>query len=328
MNSRRKFINKLGFVPFFLKTAANNSTVIKPIVISTWDAGIRANVKAWEVLSKGGSALDAVEQGVMVTENEKSCCVGLQANPDRDGKVTLDASIMDHHFNCGSVAFLPRIKHPISVARQVMEKTPHVMLVGSGALQFAVQSGFKLEPDTLSPEAQQHYETWLKESLYKPTPNIENQTNYPKVSPNNHDTIAMIAMDSFGNMAASCTTSGMAFKMSGRVGDSPIIGAGIYVDNNIGCAAGTGQGEDSIRIGGSQRIVHYMEQGLSPKLACKKAIEKIIAIKKEQAKNIQLAYIAFNKKGEYGGYALQKGFTFALYNKHTANKLIDAPFLI
>src|SRR5215831_10550552 len=116
-----------------------------PIVISTWDAGLEANKAAWKILNSGGRALDAVEEGVKVTEASQSCCVGLGANPDRDGFVTLDASIMDEFFNCGSVAFLERIKHPISVARRVMEKTPHVMLVGSGALQFAIAEGFPLE---------------------------------------------------------------------------------------------------------------------------------------------------------------------------------------
>src|ERR1700760_2374853 len=150
----------------------------KPVVISTWDTGLAANKGAWEVLSRNGSALDAVEAGVRVTESSINCCVGLGANPDRDGFVTLDASIMDHAFNCGSVAFLERIKHPISVARRVMEKTPHVILVGVGAQQFAVAEGFPLEDQKLSDDAKKSYEQWLKKSEYKPIINIENSKGH------------------------------------------------------------------------------------------------------------------------------------------------------
>jgi N4-(beta-N-acetylglucosaminyl)-L-asparaginase len=274
-----------------------------PIVISTWDAGLAANKGAWEVLSRNGSALDAVEAGVKITEASQNCCVGLGANPDRDGYVTLDASIMDHEWNCGAVGFLERIKHPISVARRVMEKTPHVMLVGVGAQQFAVAEGFPLEPAALSDDAKKNYEKWLKKAEYKPVINIEN-----------HDTIGMVAMDAAGNLSGSCTTSGMGFKMRGRLGDSPIIGAGLFVDNEVGAVTATGQGEDVIRVCGSHSVVEFMRQGMSPEEACKAAVEKIARIKKEKAKDIQVAFIALNKKGEAGAYALQKGFTYALKN--------------
>ena len=277
----------------------------QPVVISTWDAGLAANKGAWEVLSRNGSALDAVEAGVKVTESSQSCCVGLGANPDRDGYVTLDASIMDHEWNCGAVGFLERIKHPISVARRVMEKTPHVMLVGVGAQQFAVAEGFPLEPAVLSDDAKKSYEKWLKKAEYKPVINIEN-----------HDTIGMVAMDAAGNLSGSCTTSGMAFKMRGRLGDSPIIGAGLFVDNEVGAVTATGQGEDVIRVCGSYSVVEYMRQGMSPGEACKTAVEKIVRIKKEKAKDIQVAFIALNKKGETGSYAIQKGFTYALKNNN------------
>ena len=215
--NRRNFINlsSLGIAGFSLQGFINTNQVKvqKPIVIATWDAGINANKGAWEVLSKGGTALDAVEKGVMVTEDEISCCVGLGANPDRDGHVTLDASIMDHEFNCGSVAFLERIKHPVSLARRVMEKTPHVMLVGSGAQQFAVEEGFTLEPAKLSDDAEKSYRNWLKKSEYKPVINIENKQKQTAFAPNrfdngewNHDTIGMVAMDAAGNLSGSCTT--------------------------------------------------------------------------------------------------------------------------
>ena len=312
-------LNKRGFASGI---ELNESVKGNPIVISTWDAGLDANKAAWKVLNGGGRALDAVEEGVKVTEASRSCCVGLNANPDRDGFVTLDASIMDEFFNCGSVAFLERIKHPISVARRVMEKTPHVMLVGSGAQQFAMAEGFQLEEQKLSPDAQDAYDKWLKKSEYKPVINIENQKGHGPFAPTqfengewNHDTIGMVAMDANGNLSGSCTTSGMAFKMRGRVGDSPIIGSGLFVDNEVGACTATGQGEDVIRISGSHTVVELMRQGLSPEQACKKAIERIVRIKKEKAKEIQVAFIALNKKGEVGAYAIQKGFSYAIRNK-------------
>lgn len=300
-----------------------------PIVVSTWDAGLRANKGAWEVLNEGGAALDAVEKGVMVTEEEINCCVGLGANPDRDGYVTLDASIMDHEFNCGSVAFLERIKHPVSVARRVMEKTPHVMLVGNGAQQFAVAEGFALEPQVLSPDAQKAYKEWLQTSNYDPQINRENKGHGPFAPMQingdwNHDTIGMVALDSRGYLAGSCTTSGMGFKMRGRLGDSPIIGAGLYVDGEVGACTATGQGEDVIRVAGSSSVVSYMRQGFGPQEACKKVIERIVKIKKDDVKKIQVAFLALNRNGIVGAYALHKGFNYAIKTRMT-EKLVNAP---
>ncbi|MBZ4192131.1 N(4)-(beta-N-acetylglucosaminyl)-L-asparaginase [Niabella beijingensis] len=302
-----------------------------PVVISTWDAGLAANKGAWEVLSAGGSALDAVENGVKITEATQNCCVGLGANPDRDGIVTLDASIMDHQFNCGSVGFLERIKHPISVARRVMEKTPHVILVGSGAQQFAVEEGFPLEPQTLSPDAQNAYKKWLENSKYEPAINRENKGHGPFAPEQldngdwNHDTIGMLAMDATGNLSGSCTTSGMGFKMRGRLGDSPIIGAGLFVDNEVGACVATGQGEDVIRVAGSHSVVEMMRQGFGPEVACKKIIERIVKIKKENAHKIQVAFIAINKNGVVGAYAIHKGFNYAIKTK-TKESLVDANY--
>lgn len=248
---------------------------------------------------------------------------------------------MDDKGNCGSVAFLERIKHPISVARMVMEKTPHVLLAGSGAQQFAVSQGFPLESGELSPSAKKAYENWLKKSEYKPVINIENSGHgdasldpasfAPSLLENgdwNHDTIGMIAIDAQGNLSGSCTTSGMGFKMRGRVGDSPIIGAGLFVDNEIGAATATGQGEDVIRICGSHLVVELMRQGDSPELACKKAVERILRFKGNQAKEIQIGFIAINKQGEYGGYCLQKGFDFAVCHADDRNFLVKAKHLI
>ncbi|MBN8852631.1 MAG: glycosylasparaginase [Sphingobacteriales bacterium 50-39] len=328
MASRRKFIysSLFGGLGTLLgkKVIAGVSypTVTgNPIVISTWDAGLAANAGAWKILGSNGRALDAVEAGVRVTEDSINCCVGLGANPDRDGIVTLDACIMDEHGNCGSVGALERIKHPISVARRVMEKTPHVMLVGQGAQQFAVSEGFPLEEQKLSDDAKKAYEQWLKKSEYKPIINIENTKSgghgpsAPVHLPNgelNHDTIGMVAMDAAGNLSGSCTTSGMGFKMRGRLGDSPIIGAGLYVDNEVGACTATGQGEDVIRICGSHTVVELMRQGMSPGQACKTAVERIIKIKGDKAGEIQVAFLALNKKGEVGSFAIQKGFSYAL----------------
>jgi N4-(beta-N-acetylglucosaminyl)-L-asparaginase len=340
MSNRRKFLASSFFGSLGLLLAKKSPAAAlaapvtitgKAVVISTWDAGLAANKGAWEVLGNNGSALDAVEAGVKITEASRNCCVGLEANPDRDGFVTLDASIMDHQFNCGSVAALQRIKHPISVARRVMEKTPHVMLVGVGAQQFAVAEGFPLEEDKLSDDAKKTYEQWLKKSDYKPVINIENtrSSGYipaPARLPDgewNHDTIGMVAMDAQGNLSGSCTTSGMAFKMRGRVGDSPIIGAGLFVDNEVGAVTATGQGEDVIRICGSHTVMEYMRQGMSPEDACKAAVVRIARIKGEKAKEIQIGFIAINKKGETGGYALQKGFSYAV-KSGTEEKLVTA----
>jgi N4-(beta-N-acetylglucosaminyl)-L-asparaginase len=340
MSSRRKFLQSslLGSAGIILSkdvlAKENNLPVLtiknNPIVISTWDAGLAANTGAWEILSKNGRALDAVEAGVMVTEASQNCCVGLGANPDRDGHVTLDACIMDENFNCGSVGFLERIKHPVSVARRIMEKTPHVMLVGNGAQQFAVAEGFKLEEDKLSPDAQKAYDNWLKTSQYKPVINIENKKDHGPFAPAqlengewNHDTIGMVAMDAAGNLSGSCTTSGMGFKMRGRLGDSPIIGASLYVDNEAGACTATGQGEDVIRVCGAYSVVEYMRQGLGPEAACKKAIERIIKIKGAKAKTIQVAFLALNKKGVVGAYAIHTGFSYAV-KSNTREELVKS----
>lgn len=291
----------------------------KPIVLSTWRFGIQANEAAWEVLKKNGRALDAVEAGVKIPEGDsKERSVGYGGRPDRDGRVTLDACIMDENSNIGSVACLEYIKHPISVARAVMEKTPHVMLVGDGALQFALSQGFKKE-NLLTEESEKEWKEWLKTSQYKPIANIEN-----------HDTIGMIALDASGNLSGACTTSGMAYKMHGRVGDSPIIGAGLYVDNEIGAATATGHGEEVIRITGCHLVVELMRQGKSPQKACEEAVARIVKLTKnrnKELKDIQVGFIALNKNGEYGSYCIQGGFNYAVHDD-TGNKLINPDYFI
>ena len=311
MSSRREFLKKSAFASAFLlggisklkaaEKPKKNVPAKKPIVISTWSFGIPANEAAWKILSTGGKALDAVEQGVQVPEADpKVNSVGYGGLPDRDGHVTLDASIMDENGNAGAVGCLEHIMHPISVARKVMEKTPHVMLVGEGALQFALDNGFS-KMDMLTPEAKEAWEKWKKENNYAPK----------TIDKGNHDTIGMVAIDQSGNISGACTTSGLAWKIHGRVGDSPIIGAGMYVDNEVGGACSTGKGEANMRICGSRFIVELMRMGKSPQEACEEAI-KLVAKKQSDYKDFQLAFLAMNKNGEVGAYSLQKDFVFAV----------------
>jgi N4-(beta-N-acetylglucosaminyl)-L-asparaginase len=332
MHNRRDFLKLSGLTAIastYRNTTINNFN--SPTVIATWDSGINVAKEAFNILKNKGTVLDAVEIGAISIENEINCCVGLGGNPDRDGIVTLDASIMDHLQNVGSVAGLERIKHPISVARKIMETTPHVMLVGDGAQKFALQNGFTLEDGKLSEAAAKEYQEWLKESKYKPKINIESSKQYggpfapyyfSDGSPN-HDTMGLVAIDSKGNLSGACTTSGMAFKLHGRVGDSPIIGAGLYVDNEVGAVTSSGVGEEVIKICGSHLITEFMRQGFSPKLACKKAIERIVKRDATKAKEIQVGFIALHKNGTHGAYALQKGFEYAVHSNKEI-KLIKA----
>jgi N4-(beta-N-acetylglucosaminyl)-L-asparaginase len=284
----------------------------KPIILSTWNHGIPANADAWAKLKETGSLLDAVEAGVRNTELDlENLSVGLQGLPDREGITTLDASIMLGDGSCGSVAFVRQVKHPISLARAVMEKTPHVMLAGEGARQFAIAQGFPMEKEKLSPKAQVEYDKWKVTSQYKPVINIEN-----------HDTIGMIGLDASGKLAGSCTTSGLAYKMHGRIGDSPIIGAGLFVDDEVGAATATGLGESIIRICGSFLIVELMRQGRSPQEACEEAVRRLVA-KNKNIKDIQAGFLAINKDGEVGAYAVHPGFNFAQATE-SGNVLIDA----
>ena len=323
MFNRRKFLGSslLASTGLFLRTPALGavSPLVKnkPIVISTWDFGKAANAGAWEVLSKQGRALDAVEAGVKIPEADPdNHSVGYGGLPDRDGHVTLDACIMDENSNCGSVMFLEYIMHPISVARLVMEKTPHIVLAGDGALQFALDNGFKKE-NLLTPASEKIWKEWLRNSKYEPVINVENKkySLNKSLAPGgtqNHDTIGMLALDYNGNLSGACTTSGLAFKIHGRVGDSPIIGAGLFVDNEIGAATSTGMGEEVIRIVGSHLVVEYMRLGFSPREACRKAVERIVIRDPQKAKNLQVGFLAMKKDGSFGAFCIQKGFTYAV----------------
>jgi len=294
-------------------------------VVSTWDFGIAANQAAWGVLSAGGSALDAVEAGARVPEADlKNHSVGRAGYPDRDGHVSLDASIMNGDGSCGAVAALENIAHPISVARRVMEKTPHVLLVGAGALQFALEQGFTKE-ELLTPESERAWREFLKSGQYKPSGAYE-----PSAAPggkNNHDTIGMLALDAHGGLAGACTTSGLAWKLRGRVGDSPIVGAGLYVDNEVGAATSTGVGEEVIRNAGSFLVVELMRQGRSPQDACREAVRRIARRNPKSAKDIQVGFLAINRSGDTGAWALQKGFSYAVCDARRQDALIPAPSL-
>lgn len=329
MLDRRQFLQltSLSIPAFsFSKTLSASNTKTKPIVIATWNEGKQVNAEAWKILSNNGRSLDAVEAGAKYIEGTINCCIGLGGYPDRNGIVTLDSCIMDEDANCGAVGGLEQIKHPVSVARKIMETTPHVLLVGDGAQQFALENGFKKEPAELSDEARKAYEEWLKKSDYKTEINIENKKNNGPFAPAffedgspNHDTMGLVAMDVNSNMSGAVTTSGMAFKIHGRVGDSPIIGAGLFVDNDYGAATSSGVGEEVIRICGTHLVVEFMRNGLSPEMACKKAIERIVNRDRKKAKEIQVGFLALDKKGNFGAYAIQKGFMYAVKSEKEEN---------
>lgn len=279
------------------------------IVLSTWYHGLIANEEAWKIIKDNGSALDAVESGVRIVESDPTgTSVGIGGTPDREGFVTLDACIMDKTGNAGSVCFMEDILHPISVARQVMEDTPHVMLAGEGARKFALDMGFE-KVNLLTNSSKVAWQEWLKTSEYNPIINIEN-----------HDTIGLIGMDKNGDLAGACTTSGLGYKMRGRVGDSPIIGAGLFVDNEVGAATATGLGEAVIKTCGSFLIVELMRQGASPQEACEEGVMRIV--KSQEYENFQIGYIAIGKSGEIGAYAIQPGFQYALH-KDGKNEVYD-----
>lgn len=324
--SRRRFLKNLGLASAGLAikpittTAQTTAKTLplkdSPLVISTWIHGMEANAGAWSVLENGGAALDAVQKGVAVTESDmNNRSVGLAGRPDRDGHVTLDACIMDHDSRCGSVAFLEDIQHPIDVARAIMDKTPHVMLVGEGAQKWALENGFsKVDFEVPIPEVQKDYENWLIKSEYKTGVNVEN-----------HDTIGMLALDASGRMAGACTTSGMAYKIRGRVGDSPIIGAGLFIDGDVGGATATGVGEAMIRTAGASAVVESMRRGASPEEACYDIVQRILK-KHPGVEGMQVGFLAMNVQGEYGGYSVYNGFNYALRTQDR-NEMVDAKYM-
>lgn len=287
-----------------------------PLVLSTWNHGLAANDEAWAIMQKGGNSLEAAMRGVMVTESDRSNrSVGISGMPDRSGHVTLDACIMDYDGRSGAVAFVEGYEHPIQIAREVMEQTQHVMLVGEGAEEFAKQLGFKKIKSPIS-EVKKEYKNWYKENKSK--------FEKPVINHENHDTIGLLAMDAQGRISGTCTTSGWAYKLPGRVGDSPIIGAGLFVDNEVGGAVATGLGEAIVRIAGSHTVVECMRRGASPQEACEEAVNRIIR-KNKDLTGLQCGFIALNNQGEYGAFSVYNGFNYAVKsNEFTGLK--DASF--
>ncbi len=307
---RRTFLQTSTLLGASLGATAQAKTS-EPLIIATWK-NEKATIAGWNKLMETGKALDGVEAGARIPEADPNdTSVGYGGYPDRDGHVTLDACIMDHLGNAGSVTFLEGIMHPISVARAVMEKTPHVMLSGAGALKFALDQGFKVE-NLLTETSKKAWEEWKKESKYEPVINIER-----------HDTIGLLGIGKTGEIAGACTTSGLAFKMHGRVGDSPIIGGAVFCDDEVGGACATGLGEFVMKTLGSFLIVELMRQGMSPQKACEEAVMRIV--KRYKYKEFQIGYLALNKKGEYGAYAIQKGFNYTI-TKNGETQVIESAY--
>ena len=324
--SRRTFLGKLaatgatlGLAPWTLNSmlaSESNTSRVRPIqtgqatMLSTWNHGIEANAAGFYALQQGGTAMDMIEAGARLVEADATgLSVGIGGLPDRDGHVTLDACCMDHTGNAGSVCFVQGVLHPLSLARKVMEDTPHIMLAGAGAEQFAQELGME-NVELLTDVSRRAWEEWRKTSDYKPVINIEN-----------HDTIGLLAMDNQGRLAGGCTTSGLAYKMHGRVGDSPILGAGLFVDPEIGGATATGLGEAVMKTVGSFLVVELMRQGRSPQEACEEAVHRIMD--RMPTDDLQVGYLALSRSGEVGGHAIHQGFNYALTTAE-GGSLIDA----
>jgi len=335
MNNRRAFLKAAGLAGMATTTVRRaHAATPGARVVATWDFGAGASAVAWGKLGEGGTALDAVEAGARWAEADLcNSTVGHCGYPDRDGKLTLDASIMDGDLRCGGVGALEDIAHPVSVARAVMEKTPHVLLVGDGAQEFALQQGFVKTP-LLTPQARQAWEDWRKSSQEAPRPDRPHddrtrdggapQHDTMPGGPSRHDTLGILALDAHGRLAGACTTSGMAWKLHGRVGDSPIIGAGLYVDNEVGAATASGVGEEMLRNAASFLVVELMRLGHSPSEACRLAIARIVRRRTAASRNEQVCFLALNRRGEVGAFALHRGFVYAVRDAQHADVLQPA----
>ena len=325
MTTRRMFLA----VSAALASAATIARAAQPssarcAIVSTWDFGAAANAAAFAKMSGGGSILDVVEAGARVPEADpRNHSVGLGGFPDRDGHVTLDAIIMDDRGSVGAVAALEDVVHAVSVARKVMEQTPHTFLVGEGAKQFALAQGFAKER-LLTPESEAEWRKWLQTSRYEPQPNIENRAPGSALD---HDTIGILACDKNGALAGACTTSGMAFKMRGRVGDSPQCGSGLFVEAGVGAATSTGVGEEVTRIVGSARVVSSMRSGMSAQAACKEAIEHLAKLRASALRGKQVGFLALSAAGEVGAFALMPGFTYAVTETNGQTRVLPAQHL-
>ena len=284
-----------------------------PLVISTWSFGMAANAAAWKLLSAGGPALDSVEAGIVQCEDDPTVdSVGFGGLPDSGGEVTLDASIMDHTGRCGAVACLHRVRNAIKVARMVMEKTPHVMLVGEPATKFALDNGLP-QTNLLSPQAGKKFDDW--------------RAKHEAAEVESHDTIGMLAIDAAGRIAGGCSTSGLAFKLPGRVGDSPIIGAGLYLAPGVGAAAATGHGEEMMKVCASFSIVEQMHRGLEPREAIAHVLNEILRRHCGKA-DVDVSFIALRVDAAYAGMTLRPktNFRYAVTTP-TETQLINAAAL-
>ena len=286
-----------------------------PLIVSTWPFGKASNDAALKILTAGGAPLDAVEQGIWVTESDaKNRSVGLSGAPNAAGVVQLDSCIMSGPgHKAGSVAGIEGIKHPISAARRVMEKTTHVLLVGEGARMFALEQGL----ESVEIDSQKRNEAWMKERAAK------HAAKPP--GPGNHDTIALLILAADGNVYGGCSTSGLAGKLPGRVGDSPIIGSGLYVDNDVGAAGSTGVGENVMRYCATFLIVELMRQGMSPEQACTEVIRRIARIDPKGFKT-DINFIALDKQGRFGAAGTSKGFKYSVTTP-AESRVLDAPLI-
>lgn len=323
METSRRGAIGLGLAAMTSATSAASGLkrgTVRALIVSTWDFGAAANAAAFARLKAGGTLIDAVEAGARVPEADPTNhSVGYGGYPDRDGHVTLDAILMDDAGNVGAVAAIEDIMHPVSVARRVMEKTPHTLLVGEGARSFALSEGFE-KTQLLTPEAEAAWRKWLETAQYKPIANSENQRG----SALDHDTIGILACGADGRLAGACTTSGMAFKMRGRVGDSPQSGSGLFVERGVGAATATGVGEEVTRIAGTARVVASMRAGMAPLAACREAVLHIAQLRGDAVKEAQVGFLAINARGEVGAYALQPGFTFAVTDSEGRTEIRSA----
>ena len=327
MTRRRTFLRQLGasalllgFDPARLLQARSMEHTGRPVngdrfsgghMLSTWNHGIASNEEGWRQMQNGGNALDAVVEGTAVVESDPTgTSVGLGGRPDREGKVTLDACVMGPDGDAGGVCFLEDIEHPVRVARKVMETTPHVLLAGTGARDFALAHGFTPR-DLLTEDSRRAWEEWKQSAEYKPIINVEN-----------HDTIGMLAQDLDGRLAGACTTSGLAYKLRGRVGDSPIIGAGLFVDDEVGACTATGLGEAVMKTLGSFLVVELIRQGRTPQAACEEAVDRIM--RKMPVADLQVGYLAMDAAGNAGACAIHPGFNYARTVAGTT-ELVDAP---
>ena len=329
MTTRRSFLAiSAGLTGAAILARATESAPARYAIVSTWDFGAAANAAAFAKLSSGGSLLDAVEEGARVPEADPSNhSVGMGGYPDRDGHVTLDAIIMDDRGNVGAVAALEDVVHAVSVARKVMEKTPHTILVGEGATRFALEQGFP-KTKLLTPDSEAEWHKWLASNHYKPQANIENRNQYLQPgSARDHDTIGILARDSAGRLAGACTTSGMAFKMRGRVGDSPQCGAGLFVEAGVGAATSTGVGEEVTRIAGTSRVIASMRAGMSPLQACQEALQHLVKLRGEAIRGEQVGFLAMSPGGEIGAFALMPGFTYAATDMAGRTQVLPANHL-